>query len=102
MNTFSKILLSGAVALGSMGAFTTASARDHGNWHGDHGNWHGGNNWRGGYYHNPRVVIYPSPVYQYAPYAYPDYRYYPDYNNYSYPYGRSVVIIRNHHHRHHR
>ena len=96
MNTFSKILLSGVVALGSMGAITTASA--HGHWHG--GGWHGG-----GFHHRSSVIIYPSPVYAYNPYYYPSYNYsYPYYPYYSYPY--TSVIIRggggHHHHHHHR
>ena len=91
-----KILLAAVVAAGGMGSFTTAFA------HG-HGRWHGGYYVHGGYYYrHPRVVIYPPPVYQYAPYAYPGY--YP-YYSYAYPYyGSSFVIVRGgrHHHHHHR
>jgi len=94
MNTFNKILLVGIVALGGMGSLSTASAYGHGHWYGGYG-WHGGSGWHGGYYRSPRVVIYPSPVYQYAPF-------YSPYYSYGYPYyGSSVVVIRGGHHHHH-
>ncbi|MEI6561089.1 MAG: hypothetical protein WCO68_03275 [Verrucomicrobiota bacterium] len=94
MNTFNKILLVGIVALGAMGWLSTASAHGHGGWHGGYsGHGYGWN--RGYYYRAPRVVIYPAPVYQYAPY-------YSPYYSYGYPYyGRSVVVIRGGHHHHH-
>jgi len=98
MNAFYKTLLLGAVAAVTLGANTTTQAHRGGGYRG--GDWHGGGRggygWHGGYYH-PRAVFFPPPVYEYNPYyTYP-------YYSYPYPYyGRSYVIIRNHHGHHHR
>jgi len=88
MNTPRKILILGAVTLTSLGAYTTAPARDHhGGWHRGGPGWHGNRDWNRGFYRQPRIIIRPAPIYQYSPYYYP---------SYPYPYYGSNIIIRRH------